>query len=52
MELKICVGGKIHRYYKHTKFHQNLRCDPKFLVDLTWIDPCSCNKCIATVLLG
>jgi len=33
------MGGKTHRYYKHTKFRQNLRGDPKFLVDLTWNDP-------------
>ena len=36
---KICMGGKTHRYYKHTKFRHNLRGDPKFLVDLTWNDP-------------
>ena len=28
-----------HRYYKHAKFRQNPRGDPKFLVDLTWNDP-------------
>ena len=28
-----------HRYHKHTKFSQNLRGDPKFLVDLTQNDP-------------
>jgi len=40
MGLKICMGDKTHRYYKHTKFHQNpRRGDPKFLVDLTWNDP-------------
>jgi len=39
MGLKICMGDKTHRYYKHTKFHQNLRGDPKFLFDLTWDDP-------------
>ena len=39
MELKICVGDGHHRYYKLTKFHQNLRGDPKFLVDLTRNDP-------------
>jgi len=33
------MGDKTHRYYKHTKFCQNLRGDPKFLVDLTWNDP-------------
>ena len=35
MELKVCMGDEHHRYYKHTKFHQNPRDDPKFLVDLT-----------------
>ena len=39
MELKICMSDKHHRYYKHTKFCQNPRGDPKFLVDLTWNDP-------------
>ena len=39
MGLKICMGDKTHRYYKHTKFHQNPRGDPKFLVDMTWNDP-------------
>ena len=44
MELKICMSDKHHRYYKHTKFRQNPRGDPKFLVDLTWNDPyISCN---------
>ena len=33
------MSDKHHRYYKHTKFHQNPRGDPKFLVDLTWNDP-------------
>ena len=33
------MGGEHHRYYKHTKFHQNPRGDPKFLVDLTRNDP-------------
>ena len=36
---KVGMGGEHHRYYKHTKFHQNPRGDPKFLVDLTWNDP-------------
>ena len=44
MELKICMSDKHHRYYKHTKFHQNPRGDPKFLVDLTWNDPMA-NLC-------
>ena len=39
MELKICMGGEHHKYYKHTKFRQNLRGDPKFLVELTLNDP-------------
>ena len=39
MELKICMSDKHHRYYKHTKFRQNPRGDPKFLVDLTQNDP-------------
>jgi len=33
------MGDKTHRYYKYTKFHQNPRGEPKFLVDLTWNDP-------------
>ena len=33
------MGGEHHRYYKHNKFHQNPRGDPKFLVDLTQNDP-------------
>jgi len=36
---KVGIGGEHHRYYKHTKFHQNPRGDPKFLVDLTQNDP-------------
>jgi len=36
---KVGMGGEHHRYYKHTKFRQNLRGDPKFLVDLTQNDP-------------
>ena len=40
MKLKICMSDKHHRYYKHTKFRKNPRGDPKFLVDLTWNDPC------------
>ena len=38
MELKIFMSDKYHRYYNHTKFRQNPRGDPKFLVDLTWND--------------
>jgi len=33
------MGDKTHRYYKHTKFRQNTRGGPKFLVDLTRNDP-------------
>ena len=44
MELKICMSDKQHRYYKHTKFCQNPRGDPKFLVDLTWNDPDCTNS--------
>ena len=36
---KVGIGGEHHRYYNHTKFHQNPRGDPKFLVDLTRNDP-------------
>ena len=36
---KVGMGGEHHRYYKHNKFHQNPRGDPKFLVDLTRNDP-------------
>ena len=47
MELKICMSGKHHRYYKHTKFRQNPRGDPKFLVDLTRNDPIqSFKRCL------
>jgi len=58
---KVGMGGEDHRYYKHTKFCQNPRGDPKFLVDLTRNDPdgdhpetpsnqtlpswCRCGKC-------
>ena len=35
------MSDKHHRYYKHTKFRQNPRGDPKFFVDLTWNDPYS-----------
>ena len=40
---KVGMSGEHHRYYKHTKFRQNPRGDPKFLVDLTWNDPA--NRC-------
>ena len=36
MGLKICMVVKTLRNNKHTKFCQNPRGDPKFLVDLTW----------------
>ena len=38
---KVGIGGEHHRHYKHTKFRQNPRGDPKFLVDLTQNDPYS-----------
>ena len=38
---KVGMSGEHHRYYKHTKFRQNPRGDPKFLVDLTRNDPYS-----------
>jgi len=34
------MDDKTHRYYKHTKFHQNPRSDRKFVVNLTWNGPC------------
>ena len=36
---KVGMGGEHRRYYKHNKFRQNPRGDPKFLVDLTRNDP-------------
>ena len=39
---KAGMSGEHHRYYKHTKFHQNLIDDPKFLVDFTQNDPYLC----------
>ena len=39
------MSDKHHRYYKHTKFRQNPRGDPKFLVDLTRNDPINICKC-------
>ena len=36
---KVGMGDEYHRYYKHNKFRQNPRGDPKFLVDLTRNDP-------------
>ena len=44
MELKIFMSDKHHRYYKHIKFCQNPRGDPKFQVELTWNDQKSLNK--------
>ena len=41
------MSDEHHRYYKHTKFRQNPRGDPKFLVDLTWNDPLA----LAAILL-
>jgi len=48
---KVGMGGEHHRYYKHTKFHQNLRGDPKFLVDLTRNDPYTVVSCSAEPVL-
>ena len=42
MGLKTYMGGKTHRHYKHTKFRQNPRGDPKFLVDFTWMTHLLC----------
>ena len=39
MWLKVGMGDEHHRYYKHTKFRQSPRGDPKFLADLTRNDP-------------
>ena len=50
MELKLCTSDKHHRCYKHTKFRQNLRGDPKFLVDLTWNEPKACMEAMQNVL--
>ena len=33
VELKICMRDKQHRYYKHTKFRQNLRGSLRFFGD-------------------
>ena len=49
MELEICMSDKYHRYYKHTKFRQNPRGDPKFLVDLTWNDPIDYVESLVTI---
>jgi len=47
---KVGIGGEHHRYYKHNKFRQNPRGDPKFLVDLTRNDPISI--CLVLYLLN
>ena len=52
MELKICMSDKHHRYYKHTKFRQNPRGDPKFLVDLTWNDPYIISVSVAFFIMA
>ena len=55
MELNICMSDKHHKYYKYTKFYQNPRGDPKFLVDLTWNDPPAIiffNLCHTTVYIN
>ena len=44
------MSDKHHRHYKHSKFRQNPRGDPKFLVDLTWNDP-SANYAITLTRL-
>ena len=44
------MSDKHHRYYKHTKFRQNPRGDPKFLVDLTWNDPIARRVCEFLIL--
>ena len=46
------VGGEHHRCYKHTKFHQNPRVDPKFLVDLTQNDPYSGHNGTTVSIIG
>ena len=33
MQPKDGIGSEHHKYYKHTKFRQNQRGDPKFLVN-------------------
>ena len=45
---KVGMGGEHHRYYKHNKFRQNPRGDPKFLVDLTRNDPYSIFRVLQT----
>ena len=42
---QVGMGGEHHRYYKHNKFRQNPRGDPKFLVDLTRNDPHGSPAC-------
>ena len=46
------MGGEHHRYYKHTKFRQNPKGDPKFLVDLTQNDPYSTSVLYDNELWG
>ena len=48
---KVGIGGEHHRYYKHTKFRQNLRGDPKFLADLTRSDPKTIEDAVLLRLL-
>jgi len=48
---KVGMGGEHHRYYKHTKFCQNPRSDPKFLVDLTQNDPVASQAVVTQVVL-
>ena len=51
IRLKIGMNSKHHKYYKHAKFRQNPRGDPKFLVDLTWNDPSEEIKSLALAIL-
>ena len=48
---KVGIGGEHYRYYKHNKFRQNPRGDPKFLVDLTRNDPqLTCTRSLCPLL--
>ena len=52
IRLKIGLNSKHHKYYKHTKFCQNPRGDPKFLVDLTRNDPLTLWPYSTTMKVG
>ena len=43
MKLKFGMDDYLNVYNKHTKFHQNPRGQPKFLVAFTWNDPPVCS---------